>query len=263
MANIERLHGESDFYVWKSLVTSHLKKYGLWNVISGATPRPATPTPEQESWDSASLDGIAFLYRYIDRAIHRTLPPPETGPGVWAALMRRYHQRDGYVLVDAFKAVSSLRYSETGDETFPAYLDSFQRAWGDLENRTADATTPTPGSGNSLETALHVVAVSEDAKIEFLIGSLPHSMWIIAIDVRNENKTMTFMDLRDLLLRLHASRERKAAQALEEVQKRECSWCRSRGFDSAGHRSGECVKLQEFKLERSAGKKNKKRRQRG
>lgn len=131
-ARIDRLHGESDFYTWKCLVTSHLKRHDLWDVISGATPRPASAlasaavsTPEQELWDSTSRIGIEFLYQYVDATIHSTFELNHPGPAMWAALMRRYYERDAATLLNAFNIVSSLRYTESSAESIPEYLASF------------------------------------------------------------------------------------------------------------------------------------------
>lgn len=50
---IDRLQSESDFYTWEYLATSHLKRYELWGVVSGTTPRPAS-TP-------ASTAGVRIM----------------------------------------------------------------------------------------------------------------------------------------------------------------------------------------------------------
>lgn len=267
---IPLLQDKHDFYSWKGRVTVYLKRHSLWDVVSGVTPRPvspaastAAPTAEQESWDSASRDGIAFLYHSVDATVRATFPLYDTAPSMWKALMGRYHHRDARSLLRSFTAVSTLRYSESSEESLPEYLDSFIKHWGDLASRTFDAEPPTRGRQNSLETALRVLATSEEAKMEFLMRSLSPSLCLMAIDLKQrDGQDLSFDDLWSFLLRVHAFREREASRELEEAQRKDCTWCRSRGFDSAGHGSSGCERLQEFKKEGSGGRRERKQRRR-
>lgn len=99
---IDRLHADSDFYTWKLMVTNHLKRFQLWDIVSGTTPRrhgpPDAPcTREQEAWDQGALQAECF------------------------------HHHDPDSLLRTFRAISALRYTEAGDESIADYVGSFER----------------------------------------------------------------------------------------------------------------------------------------
>lgn len=180
---------------------------------------------------------------------------------MWAALVRRYDEWCAGAVVAAFKAVSAMRFEENSGQSLLQYLGAFERAWAELEIYTADAEQRAVGTGNSLQTVMRGFAASEDAKIEFLIGSLPESLCGMAKEMRVLlGERASFVEVRDFLVRVHAHRQRKVAQAAEEVRRRVCSWCRSRGLESAGHGAGDCDRLQEFRLEGGRREKEQKRR---
>lgn len=165
------------------MVQIHLVSLDVWNITSGATPRPSgstpdasTLTPAQNAWDQLSFLARCFLDRHVSAKIKADMFVHDTAPEMWKALMDSYLQRNSRSLLKCFNAIRSLQYSDTGAESFPDYLASFEKHWQDLLLRTYDADAQVLGLGTSLETALRVVALSDESKREFLVASLPPSM---------------------------------------------------------------------------------------
>lgn len=250
---ISSLQDESDFYCWKSTITFHFKQLGFWDIVSGSTPRPAAYAAEalQEAWDRDAVQAKYVLYRHVSADINEFLYPYDTAPAMWDALMRRFHRRDATSILDTFRVISALRYTESGDESIPDYLATFERHWSTLVGQTADADPPVAGPGNSLATTLGSVVRSEESKMEFLIGSLPVTIrrMVLSLQVRH-GEEVKYMHLWQLLMRLHVLQESDDREAaLAEAQRLDCSWCRSRGMESVGHHWRRCEKLLEFKRE--------------
>lgn len=260
---IEALEGESNFYVWKAAIKLHLESLDLWNITSGAAPRPttaaldtsnATPTPTtaQQEWDRASILAMCFLARHMSEKVNNYALEYDTAPEVWQALMRAYLQRNANSLLKSFHAVCSLRYSDTSGESFADYLASFGRHWDDLLLRTEDADPPTVGSGNSLETAMRVIATSDESKMEFLTSSLPESLSMFVMNLKFQlGAELTYFRLYRELMSFHKIRElQNEEDALERSQSPDCTWCRSRGFESEGHLWKQCELLQEIQKQK-------------
>lgn len=189
-SGIPRLNGASNFYAWKVMVQIHLVSLDVWNITSGAIPRPSGPTPDastltsaQNAWDQLSFLARCFLDRHMSAKIQSDMFVHDTAPEMWKALMDSYLQRNSRSLMNCFNAIRSLQYSDTGTESFPDYLASFEKHWQDLLLRTYDADAQVLGLGTSLETALRVVALSDEAKREFLVASLPPSMMDFVVDL--------------------------------------------------------------------------------
>lgn len=250
---IASLQDESDFYRWKSIITLHFKHLGFWDIVSGSTPRPAASAPEasQEVWDHDAVQAKYILCRHVSADINQFLYSYDTAPAMWAALMRRFHRRDAPSILVTFRAICALRYTESGDESIPDYLATFERHWSTLVGQTADADPPVAGPGNSLATTLGSVVRSEESKMEFLIGSLPASIrrMVFSLQLRH-GEEVKYIHLWQLLMKLHALQESDDREAaLARAQRLDCSWCRSRGMESVGHHWKRCEKLLEFKRE--------------
>lgn len=113
--------------------------------------------------------------------------------------------------------------------------------------QTSDAVPPVVGSENSLETVLKVVVKSENAKMEFLINSLPRSLRERVQNFRlARSAELKYMDVYHHLMNIHDRQE--AREKEEERLQKDCTWCRSRGFESAGHVWNHCGRLREFKM---------------
>lgn len=225
-SGIQPLRGENNFYTWKAIVTLHLMSLDLWKITCGVTPRPTVPesaaqapTPAQEAWDQASLLARYFLGRHISKRVNQNLYIHETAPALWKALMDLYHRRDAHSLLTSFNAVCSLRYDDTSTDSFPDHLDLFEEYWNDLVCRTADADPPIVGAGNSLETALRVIATSGESKREFLIASLPPSMTTFVFNLQSLlGSELTYNHLCRELLSFHTQQEDcKEELTLEEL----------------------------------------------
>lgn len=250
---IHSLQDEGDFYSWKSIITLHFRRLGFWDIVSGQTPRPDESTPEvsQGAWERDAMEAKFILYRHVSVDINEFLYPYDTAPAMWAALMRRFHRQDAPSILLTFRAICALHYTESSDESIPDYLATFDRHWNTLVGQTADAGPPFVGPRSSLATTLGSVVRSEESKIEFLIGSLPETIRRMAISLQiRHGEEVKYMHIWQLLMRLHGLQEsddREAALAL--AQRLDCSWCRSRGFESVGHHWKRCDKLREFKRE--------------
>lgn len=110
--------------------------------------------------------------------------------------------------------------------------------------RTADVE---PGEG-SLGGSLKVMAASSEVKAAFLINSLPRSMDNVIDNLRiRHGEELKYRDVYHRLLDLHDTREsqRKSDEAAK-AKEMDCTWCRSRGFESGGHTWKRCYRLSEF-----------------
>lgn len=254
---IERLKGDSNFYVWKAFVKNKLVSYNYWNITSGATPRPdfhesepsATTMEAQMVWEIWSANAICYICNLLSPEINHSFSLYETAPAMWKALMARFHRHEPHDLLKSFNAICALEYSDDSTDSFGDYLWSFEEHWDDLRYRCDDADPPVAGTGNSLESSLKVLANSDQSKKEFLIASLPESMFpfLCNLQVKYGNE-MGYIDLYTALVRYHALVEHRKVQiALEEAQSVDCTWCRSRGFECEGHEWKECTLLRQFK----------------
>lgn len=225
-SEIESLHGDSNFYMWRAVIQLHLESMDLWKITSGATPRPVSdvpaPTFAQREWDRASLLARCFLDRHASETITRYMRGYDTAPAMWQALMDNYLQRDAQSLLQSFNALCALRYSAG---SLADYLVSFERHWSDLVYRTSDADPPTPGPGNSLEAGLRVVATSDEAKTQFLIASLPEAMdSVVANIVFREGAELTYIRLyRDLVDYDSVLVREQEVGLVEELQGLDCT----------------------------------------
>lgn len=265
---VERLHADSDFYSWKSLITYHLQRLNLWPIVSGALPRPPGPpaaarTAEQIAWDQGATEAKYFLYRHVDAATNTMLYAHDAAPAMWTALMSRFHTRDAASLMRSFRALAGLRHSEASG-SLRDFLGAFEHAWSTLLGQTADAASlAAPGS---LEASLARLVRSEDAKIEFLVSALPAPTRRMAFSLQvRRGSEMRYADLWRLLSELHVLQEMDdAEEAMAMAERMDCSWCRSRGLESVGHHWRACERLKEFKREegREGAKERKGRKQR-
>lgn len=257
---MEPLRGSSNFYTWKSVTTFHLNYLKLWGITSGKTPRPASPssddpaniTPEQRAWDASDACARYFLIRHVESALVGVISHFTTAEGMWKQLMSIFLERDATSLLSSHQRVYSLRYTDASEESFPEYLRSFDAAWNDLRMRTADAELPVAGTPDSLETALSVLARSEESKIESLAASVPMQMWIMIENLRaSHDGVLQYMEVYRALLRMHGRIELRKQEREEELalQALDCTWCRSRGLESEGHEWKQCGRLKEFKRE--------------
>lgn len=240
------------------MVQRHLVHVDLWKIMSGAIPRPSAlesdhlmPTPAQAAWDRSSLLAHVFVDRHITLEVQRYHQHHKTPQALWKALMEHYHQHDARALLKSFNDISSLRYSDPSTESFSDYLISFDHHWNDLCFRTDDADPPKEGVADSLETALKVLANSDESKREFVLASIPPSMMLFVINLKYRvggelNYARLRSELRgyDALLKQYEEEQLEEREELEEL---DCTWCRSRGLESVGHEWKKCARLRQFK----------------
>lgn len=263
---MEPLHGESNFYIWKSVILLHLGYLRLKKIVLGTVPRPPTPassssssappseTHEQRKWDLNSAQAIIFIHNRVEPSLQGLISFSSTAPEVWKTLMQIYHRSEPTILMRSLGAITHMRLDD--NESIAEHLEAFGKAWFDLRMRTADAPPVVEGVQSSLETALKVLAGSELCEAEVLINSLPMDTWMIGWDLRDRHGA----DLRTWhvsrkLMDIHEKRERKRkvaeeAAAAAAAAAEDCTWCRSRGYESAGHRWKECRRLRKFKAQK-------------
>lgn len=251
---IECLQGDTNFYTWKSQATSHLRLLNLWDLVSGADPRPIA-SAQQAVWDSGDQQAKYFLTRTVDFSLCELFAAATTSVEIWNVLMDRFHRNDAASLLRCHRAILTLRYREGNRATIPAYLALFERHWTNLLDRTADADTPAGVVGNSLETTMAVFARSEEVKTEILVASLPASIRKMAAKLRvMYDGQLSYVHLLKLLRKLQIVLEEEEAAAVE------CTWCKKWGMESVGHKYRECKKLMEYKAEQRGKMREKKQR---
>lgn len=263
---IEPLQEDSDFYTWKSQTTSHLCRLGFWAVVSGITSRPVASsssgtTREQSTWDTTDTHAKHFLYRHIAASLTDFLAPHVTSTAIWNALMDRFHRNDAASLLRCHRTIYALHYSEDRGDTIPRHLALFERHWTELLDRTADADMPVVDAPNSLETTMALLARSEEAKTEILIASLPGWMRRLAGNLKiKSGGEMPYAHLWRLLMELYVLVQMDDREEAERQPV--CSWCRSRGLESAGHIWSACERLTEFKSDQRRQRREKNQRKR-
>lgn len=255
---MEPLHGESNFYSWKCIILLHLHSLDLGDIVLGTESRPPTPasssssashntTREQRQWDVSSARAIIFIYHRVDPSLQGSISLSSTAPEVWKRLMQRYHKHEPVMLWRSLRAITDLRLGE--DESIAEHLEVFEKAWFDLRMRTEDGPPVVEGAENTLETVLSTLAKSELCKAEVLITSLPMDLFMLGFNLRQHyGAELRSWHVSRKLTEMHEIRESITVEEEEEEEAVEdCTWCRSRGYGSAGHTWRECRRLRRFK----------------
>lgn len=115
--------------------------------------------------------------------------------------------------------------------------------------RTGDAPRAVPGVQDSLETALRVFADSELCKADVLIASFSSGLLAVGRSLRDRyGGELCFHHVRRGLMEIHEVVEgEKVLEAAREAEEEEdCTWCRARGPQSAGHGWKECGRLRKL-----------------
>lgn len=260
---MEPLRDESNFYRWKFEMTHHLHVLQFDDIVLGKEPRPDTPpssssstkTDEQTRWDKDSSNAVYFMRIHVSPELEGLFSFSSTAPEVWKLLNRYFHNRRPRMLLRRLAHITHLRLRE--GECIAEHLKAFEDAWFDLKMRTADAPPIVEGVQNSLETVLHIMTQSELSKAEMLIDSLPEDMWMIGfrlgeshgVELHSLHVSVALMDLHEQQVSRNQEKEEEEEEAVED-----CTWCRSRGYESAGHGWKKCVRLRQFKKEKADGR---------
>lgn len=260
---MEPLHGDSNFYIWKSVILLHLGSLGLDNIVLGTAPRPPTltsfsssstppeKTHEQTQWDVSSAQAIIFIYNRLEPSLQALISFSSTAPEIWQTLMQRYHQHEPVMLMRSLQAITNLRLGE--DESIAEHLKEFEDAWFDLRMRTEDGPPVVEGAQNTLETVLSTLAKSEQCKAEVLINSLSMDLLMLGYNLREHHGAeLRSWHVSLKLTEMHEIQKRIKAEEEEEEALEDCTWCRSRGYGSAGHTWKECRRLRRFKKQEKA-----------
>lgn len=267
------LLGESNYYTWKAEMIVYLRYLRFHDITLGITPRPATPPASPSSpssstrspkrprdqlrWDMTSIRACAFIGARVAPSIMAPISYIRTAPELWATLKQHYHHPQPVRLLKSFGTVMSLSLEDGA--SIAAHLKRFNDAWYDLDMRTEEAPPVGDVKQQSLETALHGLARSELCKAQVMIASLSNDTWEVGWELREKHgaelrSTHVYRRLMDLHEVREARRKRKEEEEArtkrreeEEAAQRECTWCESRGYKSAGHEWKECRKLRAFK----------------
>lgn len=258
LTGIKPLQGEHNFTLWKAQAKLHLKALKLWEITSGTTPRPTVVDPEldvssaeaaiclevaQKAWDKSNERAQCFLTCHIDGDMLSDQLIGGSAPELWTSIMRRFHRQSPILLQCALTAVVNISYTDNSTCTIAEHLDAFQRCWMQLVRQTDDVHPPT-ATNSPLQTALRATARSSEAKAAFLISSLPKSMEDLVDSLLLRHRDgLKYHHVYDRLMDRHESDERRRA---EELKGMDCTWCKSRGFESAGHTWKRCHRLSEF-----------------
>lgn len=266
---IQPLRDETNFYAWKFDITLHLEYLNLSDIVFGTVPRPPTPasssstrTPEQKQWDLASSRALLFIYMRLSPSIQASISLPSTAPKVWKMLMREFHRQETTVLMRGLGAITGLHLRE--GESITEHLKAFEDAWFELRMRTEDAPPIVDGAQTSLETALRILTASELCKAELLINTLSVDRCLVGWDLRDrhgaelrsQHVTGKLMEIHEL--RESRKRREKVAAAAAVEATRDCTWCRSRGYASAGHGWRKCRRLEKFQTEKKSNARGRK-----
>lgn len=120
---------------------------------------------------------------------------------------------------------------------------------------------PVADAPNSLETTMAVLARSEEAKTEILVASLPGWMRRLAGNLKiKSGGEMPYAHLWRLLMELYVLVQMDDREEAERQPV--CSWCRSRGLESAGHIWTACERLTQFKSDQRRQRREKNQRKR-
>ncbi|KAH0602530.1 uncharacterized protein H6S33_008611 [Morchella sextelata] len=203
-----KLHGQSNFTTWRTLITSYLRHYGAQDVVFGTIPRPP-PTPpnggstaargqftqraiNREVWDRLDTFSIVLIHTNVEPHIVPITTRYTHAHEMWAALCRTFEGRDFVTLHALLKTVLTLTYNDT--EPLVDHLGEFERLWSMLIERTLGADSTSSWAGSVLAWALNKLANNDEAKKTFLLMTLPPSYGEFVNDML-ANEKMGFKDV--------------------------------------------------------------------
>ena len=191
--------------------------------------------------------------------LQETVTNESSVASAWKALKDRFDRETPSTTITLLKAVITNTLSETG--SIPNHIVSFEAAWNRLNHRTASNQDT-----NALHKALHPLTASVEAKVAFLLMSLPPSMQT-EVDILQARQALTYEDVQDLLQHKATDRETRNPDTGNKAFKttgsgkekeKECTWCKARKEKVfTGHTYNECQKLkahQEKKRKEREGK---------
>lgn len=250
----------SNYLDWRPAWKRAFRYAGLLKIIEGdkAKPSAASSSPaEQDAWDHEDDQAFVMLLS----AVHNDLSPKvtscETSAAAWKDLSDRFDRDTGNATIYLFRMLTSLRY-EDGDDLH-AHLDAFRSLWQKLATRTATSQKP-------VAKAMKAMFDSDEVKGSFFLTTLPEQMDHVVDNLSTSNLTK-YADIEPKMLDIatRSQIEDSAAYYTSTAKKpdrksntkrrapdKECTWCRARGFNFAGHLYPECKKLTEHKRQLDA-----------
>lgn len=228
-------------------------------MVEGSKIRPiSNDSAAQDIWDKEDDQAFVMLLSAIHTDLSAKITSCETAATAWKSLAERFDRDTGNATIYLFRALTSLRHEDGTD--LQAHLDAFRSLWSKLTTRTATSQKP-------LAKAMKPMFDSDEVKGSFFLMTLPESMDHVVDNLSTQNLT-AYRDIEPKMLDI-ATRaqiedsaayytstakklDRKGKSKAPDKDKKECAWCRSRGFNCVGHFYTECKKLAEHQKQQDS-----------
>jgi len=251
---IEKLRGAANYHSWHSIATTFLDIMGVWEVVTGKTPKPdGTDTTKEASWVRLSQRAKGFILLNIDRGLMPLISSAQDAPTAWAKLEERFDRKTPTSLHSLLKTIVTLRCSNKRE--IASHIEKYDELWQRLLERSSQATTPSTAtktnSKDMLEAVLLLLANSNVAKGAFFLTTLPTSLDNV-VDNLITKESANYDDVCSKLLDLYShespaetntaftttnvSRSDKGKRKEDKV----CTYCKSKGFRGIGYHVADC-----------------------
>ena len=138
---IDKLHGAANYHSWRSIATTFLDIMGVWEVVTGKSPKPdGTDTTKEASWVRLSQRAKGFILLNIDRGLMRLISSTQDAPTAWAKLEERFDWKTPTSLHSLLKTIVTLRCNNKRE--IDSHIEKYDELWQRLLERSSQATTP-------------------------------------------------------------------------------------------------------------------------
>jgi len=251
---IEKLRGATNYHTWRSIATTFLDIMGVWDVVTGKTPKPdGTDTIAEASWVHLSQRAKGFILLNIDRGLMPLISAAPDAQTAWAKLEEKFDRKTPTSLHALLKTIVTLRCSNKRE--IAAHIEKYDELWQRLLERTSEATSRSKDANTTskdvLEAVLLPLANSEVAKGAFFLTSLPSTLDNV-VDNITTKESATYSEVCTRLLDLYPSEQpadnNTAFAAVnnnhndkgKRKEQKVCTYCKSKGFRGLGHLVAEC-----------------------
>jgi len=251
---IEKLRGATNYHIWRSIATTFLDIMGVWDVVTGKTPKPdATDATAEAAWIRLSQPAKGFILLNIDRGLMPLISTASDAPTAWAKLEEKFDRKTTTSLHSLLKTIVTLRCSNKRE--IAAHIEKYDELWQRLLERTSEATLRSRDADttpkDTLEAVLLPLASSAIAKGAFFLTSLPTTLDNV-VDNLTTKESATYSEVCTRLLDLYpaeqpaetntafasmsSNRNNRGRSKDEKI----CTYCKSKGFRGIGHLVAEC-----------------------
>ena len=176
---IEKLRGTTNYHTWHSIATTFLDIMGVWDVVTGKTPKPdGTDTIAEASWVRLSQHAKGFILLNIDRGLMPLISAALDAPTAGAKLEEIFDRKTPTSLHMLLKTSVTLRCSNKCK--IPTHIEKYDQLWQRLLEPTAEATSQAKDANTAykdvLEAVLLPLATSEVTKGALFLTSLPSTL---------------------------------------------------------------------------------------